>query len=243
MTPVHSSDHNNTAHALYRRPFTLIELLVVVSIIAILASFLLPALATARESARRVDCINSLRQIGLGAAMYLGDDNNAAIYVKTQTYARRVTTWAGLGTFYGLDYISDPSLFYCEKDMKTCYETYKTGWKAASGDLYAGYYLPRCTTGWRDPQASTNLFRNDWHGMLFRKMEPGYVLTADRSAWYYHRNTGADLSRGPLEHLGGANFVYFDGHAETWSDSQMMGAKASAGFPYYEWYYFRPFNL
>ena len=56
-----------------RRAFTLIELLVVIAIIAILAALLLPALESARESARRTACVSQLKQWGLGASAYLTD--------------------------------------------------------------------------------------------------------------------------------------------------------------------------
>jgi len=119
-----------------RRGFTLIELLVVIAIIAILAAMLLPALAAAKEKAKRINCVNNLRQMGVSIFVYAADNgdimpplhwrpqNPDYLYEMFRYAPQNVTPptfTAGpynLGAIWNSKAISDGKIFYCPSNSK-----------------------------------------------------------------------------------------------------------------------------
>ncbi|HWQ93675.1 MAG TPA: prepilin-type N-terminal cleavage/methylation domain-containing protein [Clostridia bacterium] len=67
------------------RAFSLVELLVVIAIIATVAALLLPSLSRSKDSARRIQCVSNLHQLGLAAHMYWEDNSGACFRYRTPT--------------------------------------------------------------------------------------------------------------------------------------------------------------
>ncbi len=222
--------------------FTLIELLVVIAIIAILAALLLPALKAAKAMALQTQCLNNVKQNGLGGFLMYAEDYNeyaptfSGNYVWPAYYAWNLnhngqTYLDGWGiNRLGFGYIKTYSQFCCPsappytKENKALDDTgydIAERWGVYGASGLGGKFLPDAS---RIPEDPSNPNDTTWYVNLKIIKEPtnafgiGDDINLNHEQWghpYMTIDVRTTISNIHFRHGNGANIWFFDGHASS----------------------------
>jgi prepilin-type N-terminal cleavage/methylation domain-containing protein len=238
-----------------RSAFTLIELLVVIAIIAILAALLLPALASAKERAKRSKCVNNLRQVGIGCLIYCNENSdyypvaafnsgwNAYNPFELSTNLATIAKLLGLNT-NSLDAngsVVSPSIWSCPNRPNM--PATASGGVFAIGYMYFGGIATWTSATAGRSGASASPVKNagskpGWMlcGDLVVQMNgtmwsvPGLSPDSGISALPAHSDSGGNVPAG-----GNENFV--DGSVTWYKASQMNNLYSASGAYQYNFYF------